>query len=103
MKRYPVVWRPSARADLLALYLWIADRADTETAFGYTGAIEDHAAKLAEFPNRGTPRDDLSPGLRTTVYQRRTVIAYRVEEDRVQVLRLLHAGQDWKLHEEEAE
>ena len=61
MKRYTVVWRPSAQYDLLALYEWIADRADLRTAFDYTSRIEAHAAKLAEFPERGTPRDDWSP------------------------------------------
>lgn len=67
MKRHAVVWRPQARADLLALYDWIAGRADAETAFAYTSRIEAHAAKLAEFPERGTPRDDLVPGMRRLI------------------------------------
>lgn len=95
MKRYAVVWRPKARADLLALYDWIAERADPDTAFDYASRIEAHAAKLAEFPERGTPRDDLVPGLRTTPYRGRTVIAYRVTRGEVEILRLVHAGQDW--------
>ena len=96
MKRYVVVWRPAARADLIALYDWIADRADPDTAFDYTHRIEAHAAKLAEFPERGTPRDDLVAGLRTTPYTRRTIIAYRVSGDEVEILRLIHAGRDWE-------
>ena len=95
MTPLPVVWRPRARADLLALYDWIADRADPNTAFAYTAALEAHADKLATFPDRGTPRDDLVPGLRTTVYRGRTVIGYRVLGDAVEVLRLVHAGQLW--------
>ena len=95
MKRYAVVWRPAARADLIALYDWIAERADPATAFDYTHRIEAHAAKLAEFPERGTPRDDLVHGMRTTPYRRRTVIAYRVTADEVEILRLVHAGRDW--------
>lgn len=101
MKRYTIVWRPSARTDLRALYERIAARADPDTAFAYTSRIEDHAAALAEFPERGTPRDDLVPGLRTTTYQRRTIIAYRVTDGEVEVLRLVHAGQDWHMAEEE--
>jgi toxin ParE1/3/4 len=96
VKRHAVVWRPQARADLLALYDWIAERADAETAFDYTSRIEAHAAKLAEFPERGTPRDDLVPGMRTTPYRRRTIIAYRVTGRAVEVLRLVHAGQNWE-------
>jgi len=95
VKRYAVVWRPAARADLLALYDWIAERADPDTAFDYTSRIEAHAAKLAEYPERGTPRDDLVPGMRTTPYRRRTIIAYRVTGEEVEILRLVHAGQDW--------
>lgn len=95
MSRYIVVWRPLARSDLLALYDWIADRADAETAFEYAAAMEAHTTKLAFFPERGMPRDDLVPGLRTIVYQRRTIIAYRVGQNEVEILRLLHAGQDW--------
>lgn len=95
MKRYKIIWRPSAQYDLLALYEWIADRADPDAAFDYTSRIEAHAAKLAEFPERGTPRDDLLPGLRTTPYTGRTIIAYRVVGDEVEILRLVHGGRDW--------
>ncbi len=95
MKPRTVVWHPRARADLIALYDWIAERADPDTALEYTTQIETHAAKLADFSERGTPRDDLVPGLRTIPYRRRTVIAYRVLSDEVEILRLVHAGQDW--------
>lgn len=101
MKRYTIVWRPSARTDLRALYEWIAARADPDTAFAYTSRIEDHAAALTQFPERGTPRDDLVPGLRTTAYRRRTIIAYRVSDDAVEILRLVHAGQEWHRAEDE--
>lgn len=93
MTTYPVVWRPSAQAQLAALYDWIAEHADPETAIGYTRAIRAHANGLEHFPNRGTPRDDISPGLRTTVYRRRTTIAYRVLPDSVEVFALVHGGQ----------
>jgi toxin ParE1/3/4 len=96
VRSLPVVWRPDAQADLLALYDWIAERADPGTAYAYTSGIEEHAQRLAQFPHRGTPRDDLVPGLRTVPYRRRVTIAYRVLEDRVEVLRLVHAGQDWE-------
>lgn len=77
MKRHSIVWRPRARDELLALYDWIADRAGPDAAFEYTSRIEAHAERLAVYPERGTPRDDLVPGLRTSPYRRRTIIAYR--------------------------
>ena len=94
MKQYQVVWRPLARADLLALYDWIAGQADPDTAFAYTGKIEAKAAKLAIYPERGTPRDDLVPGLRTMPYRRKVVIAYHVLENEVEILRLVHSRKD---------
>ena len=94
MKQYRVVWRPQARDDLLALYEWIGEQADPATAFEYTSKIEAHATKLANFPERGTPRDDLAPGVRTTPYRRRTVIAYRVLDEEVEILAIAYAGRD---------
>lgn len=96
MRPLPVVWRSAARDDLLALYDWIADRADPETAFAYAARIEELAERLAEFPHRGTPRDDLVPGMRTVPYRRRVTVAYQVLENCVEVLRLVQSGQDWE-------
>ena len=58
-------------------------------------AGRSEAASLAEYPERGTPRDDLVPGLRTVPYRRRTIIGYRVVDGCVEVLRLVHGGQEW--------
>lgn len=93
MTVYPVVWRYRAQAQLDALYDWIAGRADPETAIAYVRAIRTHATGLETFPDRGTPRDDIGPGIRTTVYRHRTVIAYRVLPDRVEIVALVHGGQ----------
>jgi len=90
---YRIVWRPRALRELLALYDWIAEQADADTALSYTSRIEAHVAKLTEFPLRGTPRDDLMPGVRTISYRRRTTLAYRVVDDMVEILVLVHAGQ----------
>lgn len=95
MKPAEIRWTERARHDLLSLYLWIAERADHDTAFEYTSCIEQHTNALAGFPHRGTPRDDLGPGIRTIPYRRRTVIAYRVIDRAIEVLSLIHAGQDW--------
>ncbi len=88
-----VVWRRTAETDLYQLYEWIADCTDPGTAFDYTGAIEAHADSLATYPERGTPRDDLAPGVRTLNFRGRTVIAYRVGEV-VEILRIFHAGKE---------
>ena len=46
-------------------------------------------------PNAAPRAGDLVPGLRTVPYRRRTIIGYRVADGRVEVLRLVHGGQEW--------
>ena len=57
-----------------------------------------HCEGLAIFPHRGTMRDDLRPGLRTTVYKKRVVIAIVVDDEaqRVDVLGIFAGGQDYE-------
>jgi plasmid stabilization system protein ParE len=48
------------------------------------GAIRTPSCRVAKnlsvFPRRGTPRDDIRPGLRTTNYKGRAVIAFDVND-----------------------
>jgi toxin ParE1/3/4 len=62
---HQVVFAPEAEAQLVALYRYIAQEASPDIAERFTGAIIEHCEKLESFPRRGTPRDDLRPGLRT--------------------------------------
>ncbi|MDE2596925.1 MAG: type II toxin-antitoxin system RelE/ParE family toxin [Sphingomonadales bacterium] len=80
---------------MLALYDWIDARSDARTAYEYTAGIRQFAESLSQFPRRGTPRDDLALDTRTLAYRRKTVIAYRVADDAVFILRLIHRGQVW--------
>ena len=95
MKQHEIVWHPLARDDLFGLYQWIAANADPETALEYTSRIQEHPGKLAYYSERGTPRPDLGGGVRTTSYRKRTVVAYRIAGDRIEILRIVHGGQIW--------
>jgi toxin ParE1/3/4 len=44
----------------------------------------------------GRPRDDLSPGLRTTPFERSVVIAYVVEGGAVQITNIFYGGRDYE-------
>ena len=81
---------------LPALHRWIAIEADPLTADGYIDRIEKHVSLLSEFPGRGTPRDDLSPGLRTITFERRVVIAYMVDDtaSTVSIMRVINSARD---------
>jgi plasmid stabilization system protein ParE len=90
-----VIFAPEAEQQLLDLYRYIAAAASPETAVRYTDALLSHCEKLTTFPERGTRRDDIRPGIRVTNYRRRTSIAFTVQPDRVEILGFFHAGRDY--------
>jgi toxin ParE1/3/4 len=89
-----VVFAPTAEAQLVALYRYIAQEVGPEIAERFTSAIVEHCERLEVFPHRGTPRDDIRPGLRTIPFRRRVTIAYSVEIDQVAILGIYYGGQD---------
>ena len=96
MKPHTVVFTPEAEQQLAALYIYIEETASPEVALRYTTALVDYCEGLLTFPSRGTPRDDIRPGLRITNYKRRTVIAYVVEVEVISILGVFHGGRDYE-------
>lgn len=96
MKRHGVVFTPEAEEQLVELYRYIEANATAEVALRYTTAVVDYCEGLETFPQRGTPRDDIRPGLRTTAYKRRTEIAYTVENGTVSIIGIFHGGRDFE-------
>lgn len=93
---YRILFSPSARRQLEAIYDYVAEASTADTAERFTDAILDHIAKLSDFPRRGTPRDDLAPGLRTLSFRRRITIAFAVESDLVSVIGIFYGGQNFE-------
>lgn len=91
-----IVFTPEARDQLNDLHDYIAMAADTEIAARFTHGIIDHIAALSEFPERGAPRGDLRPGLRTVAWRRRVTIAFMVEESDVVVIGIFYGGRDFE-------
>lgn len=91
-----VVFAPEAEAQLVALYRYIAEVASPEVAARYTEAIVHYCEGLETFPQRGTRRDDIRPGLRITHYRKRTVIAFSVNAGVVSILGVFYGGQDYE-------
>src|SRR5262249_45520430 len=96
MKRHEVVFTPEAEEQLAELYRYIEENATADVALRYTSAIVEYCEGLGTFPLRGTPRDDIRPGLRTTSYKRRTEIAYAAEDGRVSIIGVFHGGRDYE-------
>lgn len=91
-----VIFAPEAEAQLVALYRYIAREASPEIADRFIGAIIEHCEKLESFPHRGTPRDDIRPGLRTLAFRRRVTIAYAVRSEETAILGIFYGGQDFE-------
>lgn len=93
---HDVYFRPRAEADLIALYEYIAAEAGAVVAGNYLDRIEAACMALATFPERGTRRDDIMPGLRTVGFERRATIAFRVVRRRVEIVTIAYGGRDFE-------
>ena len=88
-----------ARGDLFGIYDYITERNGPARAGGFLDRIEAACRGLTAFPEKGTPRDDICAGLRTWAMERRVLIVYRATRERVEVLRVLYAGRDFRADE----
>jgi plasmid stabilization system protein ParE len=93
---FRVVVTPEARNQIDGLHSYVAAEASAAIAGRFVDGIVDHIATLQEFPNRGTPRDNLRSGLRTLAWRRRVTIAFVVEERDVVVIGVFYGGRDLK-------
>ena len=60
----------------------------------YVERIQAACLRLAVFPERGTRRDDIRPGLRVIGFEGRVAIAFHVGAGRVTIDRVLYGGRD---------
>lgn len=94
LMQHEVVFSASALDDLRGIYDWIFDRAGPDIADAYLERVESACRSLGSFPLRGTPRDELTAGLRTIAFERRAVIAYTVDGSTITIRRVLYGGRD---------
>lgn len=81
-----------ANADLMEIWVYLAERS-IENANSMIQAIGRKCQDCAEMPGIGRRRDDLAPGLRTSV-EGSYIICYRVIDDGIEVVRVLHGSRD---------
>ena len=96
MRRRRVSFRPRADADLFGLYHQVAEEAGDTVAGDYVERIETFCRKLEVFPERGTRRDDIRPGIRTIGFERRATIVFQVKRSEVVIIRIFYGGQNWE-------
>lgn len=95
-----VHYTPEAEKQLHDLDAWIAEAAAPETARRFITGVMDHVDGILLLPFAGRPRDDIRPGIRTTTFHKRTLIAYEVDESNpvlvINILGVFHGGQNWE-------
>ena len=89
-----LVWTRLAQADRRAIREYIATD-DKRAALAMDELFSQKAARLAQLPEMGKPgRVD---GTRELVAHRSYILIYAVEDDHVQVLRIMHTARQWPI------
>lgn len=89
---YRVYLLPEAEDDLLHIYGYIAETASPRVAQQYLDRIRRFLAGFSHFPERGTIRDEIEPGLRIVGFERRVSIVFKIQGDAVVITGILYAG-----------
>lgn len=94
---FTVCFAPEVAAQLEAIEKFAARTQTRKTAADFVDAIVSHCETLATFPQRGTCRDDLLPGLRISHYRGRTIIAFTVDTlaSVVSIVGVYYGGRDY--------
>ncbi len=96
MRERRVTFAPEAEADLTALFDWIAQRAEPQTAMRYLDRLEAFCNGLSFASERGHLRSDIRPGLRILGFERRLTLAFVVSDTQVTILRVFPTGRNWE-------
>jgi plasmid stabilization system protein ParE len=94
-REFEVIFSSRARQQLLELYDYIESASYPTRAERYIAGLLASCNRLEILPHRGTRRDDILPGVRITHFRKRTVIAFVVLENRVEILGIFHGGRDY--------
>ncbi len=92
MKSYRVRFAEEALADLARIFTDLLPVAGEPLARDFVGRLERACLKLATFPERGSLRAGLRPGLRIIGYRRQASIAFLVTDAEVLILRVFRRG-----------
>jgi toxin ParE1/3/4 len=91
-----IIVRARAQKDLINLYDHISlSNGGPQSAITFIRRIRSVVENLADSPERGRLRDDLQPGLRVLLIDRKVAIAYKVNRDEVVIGRIFYRGRDY--------
>lgn len=88
-------WAQPAIDDLWSIDAWLMKEASGEIALATLGAIRSRAGFLENFPHGGRP---IGEGVRVLrVINTPHLIFYRLIDDAVEILRIMHEREDWQV------
>jgi toxin ParE1/3/4 len=93
VRRHRLDYAPLAEKDLDLIFEYTVETWGQEQAIRYSEDLIDAISLLAEFPYTGRDRSGWVEGLRSLVVAQYLVL-YRVLEDDVRILRVLHERED---------
>ena len=91
-----VIVTQEAEQQLDSLYRYIARQSYQDRAASYIDRILEFCQGLSTFPQRGTRRDDLKPGLRIIPFDKRVNIAFLLTDQAVIIAGIYYAGRDYE-------
>jgi toxin ParE1/3/4 len=89
--------RPAAKSDLRQISRQSRERWGAAQAFSYISGITTSLSRLPQMPELGVGRSDLGSGYRRLGVGAHAIF-YRVEHDRIEVIRILHQRMDAGSH-----
>jgi len=97
MRHLRVTYRRSALIDLQNIYNSVFEISQNHlTARRYVERIENRCDRIGFAPRGGRPRNDLETGLRTVPFERSALIAYKVDDNRVDITNIFYGGRDYQ-------
>lgn len=94
---YQIIRHPLVQDDLDGIFYYIADFAGPNIGQAIVSKIVDRMESLSDFPQIGTIRSDIHPGLRVIPASEKGVLCFTVDTDlrTVFIVLVSYAGADW--------
>ncbi|MEE9493089.1 MAG: type II toxin-antitoxin system RelE/ParE family toxin [Gammaproteobacteria bacterium] len=97
MPAHQLVIAPATKNDLKSIYHYGLRQWGQAQSVNYMAAIKDQFWSLTEHPLMGIERPELLPYTRSLPIQNH-ILFYRVTDNRIEVIRILHSRQDPQRH-----
>lgn len=89
-----IVLRPLAVADLSDIWEYTSEAWSNEQADRYLQALNKAFQVLADFPEIARLRTEFTPPVRIHSFRKHLII-YRTDNDRIDVIRIVHSRGNW--------